>query len=678
MSFHLGSSLVLLCLLRFGYLPGLIASTISSLSLLIIFDNPYFFLLLGMEVIVIGLLLSRGLFLLFADIIYWLLIGAPLTFVILYFNDPEFAYNNQLLIMKQAINGVLYAAIASVVAPFLVKSESAVTWNGELPAMSIKIFEQFSTITAITGIMIGLVLVELSVRDSGRQLQNSLSNKAYQASAFIRNYIESHQAKIQQSADSLGLYRLLSTDTLTFLNTTQKTYPGFLTMLIADENGGIIAGAPNNFYEVLKDAPENQRSVIDRDYFIEAKATGRSYISQAFKGRGFGNDIIVAISAPVYEDNQFKGVIEGSLNLKSFQQIENNLGENSQDFFILLDKNNNILYASKAAQLNVMDQLEYIIPDTNYSEIAQLLQINQATNRRDFFFESKPTVNGWTTFILRDTAQINNIVEAYYRYLVILFSIIFLLTFIISRLLSKNLTGPLENIVNNLTLDSLDKRSDKEDSFTAEIFSIKQRLRQAKRVYLDFQNELQLEVEKRTRELSDANIKLEKLSREDSLTKLLNRRAFDEELVNDLKKSIRFQTPMCLALVDIDHFKNINDSYGHPVGDKFIQFLGKSLKQNMQRNTDIVARVGGEEFAILFHADSPTACQSKLESCRAAAMSIKLDVNDKKLGISISIGALFIIPPPDITAKELYTRADQLLYKSKTEGRNRLTFQIFD
>ena len=678
MSFHFGAAVVLLCLLQYGMLSGLIASFVSSLSLYFLLDNPFFFLVLGLETLVIGLLLSRGVFMLMACIIYWVLVGMPVTFAILYMANPEFAFNGLLLIMKQGINGILYASIASIIAPFLPESWFKKTWNQQLPAMSVKIFEHFSTITAITGLVTGLVLAELSIRDNESQLQKNLANKASQASAFIYNYIESHQAKIENKADSLSMYNLSNIDPVSALDYTQKNYPGFLTMLIANKEGVIIAGAPESFYQVLKTVPEDQRSVSDRDYYLEAKASGESFVSQAFVGRGFGNDIIVAISAPVYANGEFDGIVEGSLNLSRFSQIEKDLAPESGAIFVLVDKNDNILYSSDSLKRNAFDKFNYKISQDSYANNDNILQIRGNELAGSYFFESKQTVNDWRVIILRKTSLINNIVETYYQYLMGIFAGVFLLTFVISKFLSKNLTRPLERIVSDLSLDRITENEVDQAVFTKETHSLKQRLQQTKQVYLDFQDELKSQVEKRTSELSEANAKLKKLSREDSLTQLLNRRGFDEEFQKDLKKSIRFQTPMCLAMIDIDHFKKINDTYGHPVGDQFLRFLGQSLGQQMQRNTDIVARVGGEEFAILFHADSPTACQSKLESCRAAAMSIKVEAEEKKLGISISAGAVFLIPSPNTQLEQLYSQADKLLYQSKTEGRNRLTFEIME
>lgn len=679
MSFYFGAAAVLLCLLQFGLLSGMVASIVASISLYLIADSLFFIIFLNLEILIIGILLNRGVFMLMASIVYWSLVGMPVTFAIFYLANPDFAFNSLLLIMKQGINGVLYASIASVIAPFLPESWFKVNRGSQFPAMSRKIFEHFSTITTITGLVTGLVLVQLSIRDNENQLQKNLANKAAQASAFITNYIESHRVKIINAADNLTLYRQSTVSPVSLLNQMQDNYPGFLTMLIADEEGQIIAGAPKSFYEVLLKTPKEQRTVLDRDYFIEAKRNADSYISQAFVSRGFGSDIIVAVSAPFFDGDEFDGIVEGSLNLNHLKTIEDGLAQDSDSLFVLVDENDKILYASPSLNKNPFDKFNHVILRKNsFATGASLLMLKGAEKSGNYFYESKPTINQWRVIILRNASLISNIAQTNYQYLMGIFAAVFILTFVISKLLSKNLTKPLETIVSSLSMENLRDNNIEDSVFTQETHSLRKRLEQAKQVYIDFHEELKLEVDKRTSELSEANEKLERLSREDGLTGLFNRRAFDEALQNEMKTSIRLKTPLCLALVDIDLFKNINDSYGHPIGDQFIQKLGRMLRQHMQRETDIVARVGGEEFAILFHAESPIACESKLESCRGAAMAIKIETEGKKVGISVSMGAIFITPNPGTKPNQLYSLADKLLYQSKAGGRNRLTFNTIE
>src|SRR5690606_26683429 len=113
------------------------------------------------------------------------------------------------------------------------------------------------------------------------------------------------------------------------------------------------------------------------------------------------------------------------------------------------------------------------------------------------------------------------------------------------------------------------------------------------------------ELERTMKNLELANRELAKLSVTDPLTKLHNRRYFDETLQAELSRAVRTGQPLALILVDIDHFKAINDTYGHLVGDECLKLVASTLRQVVHRSADLVARYGGEEFAVVLPGIAP-------------------------------------------------------------------------
>lgn len=175
-----------------------------------------------------------------------------------------------------------------------------------------------------------------------------------------------------------------------------------------------------------------------------------------------------------------------------------------------------------------------------------------------------------------------------------------------------------------------------------------------------------------------ANRELSELATQDGLTQICNRRRFDEYLDHEWRRLLRSQAPLSLILLDIDLFKQYNDTYGHLAGDQCLQQVAQSLKESMQRSTDLVARYGGEEFAIILPDTTETGAQFLAEQVRSqiAQMPI-LDLSSHGSGsiyhqVTVSIGVASHIPFPEASPKLLIAAADLALYRAKEQGRNRV------
>ena len=140
------------------------------------------------------------------------------------------------------------------------------------------------------------------------------------------------------------------------------------------------------------------------------------------------------------------------------------------------------------------------------------------------------------------------------------------------------------------------------------------------------------------------NRELQELARTDALTGLANRRAFDETLKAEFLRSRRFLTPAALLMIDIDHFKTINDAYGHDMGDRALVALAATLKTTA-RTTDLSARVGGEEFVLLLAGTTLAGGMELAERLRHAAACIEVAAANESFGFTTSIGVTIISSP---------------------------------
>lgn len=180
-------------------------------------------------------------------------------------------------------------------------------------------------------------------------------------------------------------------------------------------------------------------------------------------------------------------------------------------------------------------------------------------------------------------------------------------------------------------------------------------------------------------ELEEKNRALEQVNMEDSLTKIKNRRYFDKKLVMDLRRSRREQTPLSLIMLDIDHFKSVNDSYGHLIGDQAIRAVADVIQSHLKRPLDEVARYGGEEFVVLLPNTPFEGAMEIAEAIRLSVAEINICVASNDINFTISAGVYSAIAD-DINNPELFTSyADKALYHAKQSGRNRVvSFPILD
>ncbi len=176
--------------------------------------------------------------------------------------------------------------------------------------------------------------------------------------------------------------------------------------------------------------------------------------------------------------------------------------------------------------------------------------------------------------------------------------------------------------------------------------------------------------------LVDAIDRLRNLSIRDGLTGIYNRRHFDEVLLAEWKRSIRTQKPLSLLLIDVDHFKKLNDRYGHPEGDECLKKIAEQLLKKLRRSSDTLARYGGEEFAAILPETNRESAQLVADAMRMSVEDLKIANEDSQPArvVTVSIGVCSENAMLNRPAEELLNAADAALYRAKKQGRNRVQF----
>jgi diguanylate cyclase (GGDEF)-like protein len=182
---------------------------------------------------------------------------------------------------------------------------------------------------------------------------------------------------------------------------------------------------------------------------------------------------------------------------------------------------------------------------------------------------------------------------------------------------------------------------------------------------------LERSVEERTRELREALDQVTRLARTDALTGLWNRRAFNEFASHQLAVSARYARPAAVAILDLDHFKLVNDTFGHAAGDELLCLIAETLRESV-RTSDAIGRLGGEEFGLYLGEVQGEEARCTVERVRLAIASRPT----KHMRAQTASIGVAMFPEDGTTLDALLTSADRALYRAKEQGRDRVEFQV--
>lgn len=659
---------------------ALITALLCSAGLYLAWDSWHMFLLFPLEAIWLGFARRRDVYSLFADICFWILLGMPIFYLFaeLVFELPD-SYMT-FITLKQGINGMLYTALGSIIVTLLpsglhIKDRISTQKRKSFNAQLTYTFTQILTLALLVS---AFIFNNNSINQQQIDVKRNLDDSANHLGLATQTFIDNHIRAIDNAARWLSFTDQDISKWQGLLTKLHQSYPYFISMLIADEQGLITAASPIS--RLGKDTLNNKSlSIKDRHYFQEAFYNQLSFISPAFLGRGFGNDPIVAISAPLYDSHdQIKprGIIEGSLNLTKFAQIDERNREYQQQAMVLVDENNLVIYASKSLEMTPLTPLKSSTMGLKYKTSLDMINFNNlSSSSPEFAFSKYVLKNGWSLYVVMPFSPLIKQVEQQYltTFTILLFA--FVTTVLLIQVISGRLTEPLESIAQKFNQWGKDNKALEQlnDSTPLEIYTLSKSIQQSKQALISYQLELEEKVAIRTIELEDANAKLQSLAEKDELTQLYNRRYAESHFpaIHDMCK--RSYAALAFCIIDIDHFKQINDTYGHQAGDAALIKLAQLMKAYFKRDTDIVSRYGGEEFLIILPQCNALQVEQHLDQFREQVHQTAIVINES-LSINISISAGLVISNAGYIndIDHWFKMADLNLYEAKAAGRNKV------
>ncbi|MBY6205675.1 diguanylate cyclase [Halomonas denitrificans] len=676
LTLHFGQSLALLVLLLFGRRSALLVSLAAGAGLSWTLGGWLGPPLAVLETAAIWWLLVRRVPLVSAALVFWLVIGLPLNYLIAIYSVEMAQGYLWIGVLKQAINGLLNAALAggafiavvSLRIPAVLKSLRRVS-------LFRQVFSLVVTLIALPAIVVALMIVDRSIDVVGTEIDRRLVQRSQDYALLAESYLDRHETAVMLFAQdsrrtgTLGVAGEEDSDRFARLDRLQQAHPGFLSMLLADADGNIVHGVPANFFRRLTELPAAQRSVADRDYFRVPKDEGVRFLSDGFRGRGFGNDPIVAISAPLTgADGEFVGIVEGSLDLPAFARLESVLDDHES--VLVVDRAGRALYVPENLPVEPLSLVD--LTRDNRFRIADIDQVSVGGVR--YFIESSETADGWTVHALSRTSVVERQIGLFLAIFLAGLTALIGFAWLLSRTFARGMTRPLSSLTEQILDPSRRQiRIADHERISPEFVAVADALDQARSLSLQFQDELEGAVELKTAELERANEALQALSGQDPLTELLNRRGLEAGAENLLGLARREGLPVSLAMIDIDHFKNVNDQHGHAAGDRCLVQLARLMRSMFRRSGDLVARSGGEEFLVLAVGADADGARERLEAFRAAVERMSIDDEFCVLRFTVSVGVTTAGSIADCEFDELIKQADKALYASKRAGRNRIT-----
>ncbi|QYK00221.1 sensor domain-containing diguanylate cyclase [Shewanella psychrotolerans] len=658
---------------------ALLTALLCTTGLYIAWDSWHTFLLFPLEALWLGYARRKEFYSLYADIVYWSVVGIPLFYIYLNLLSELPDHYFTFIILKQGINGLFYTVLASILVtllPVQFHIKDKIT-NQKRKSFNQQLTYTFIQILTLVLLVSALIFNNHSLDQQQLAVKHSLEDSANHLGKATQAFIDDHYRTIDNAARWLS-FGSDQSQWQGLLSKLHQSYPNFISMLITDDQGLITAASPIDRLN-RSDGNNKTLSVMNRHYFQEAFFNQLTFISPAFLGRGFGNDPIVAISAPLYQaTNQIKpvGILEGSLNLTKFAQIDHRDRGYETRSIILVDENNLIIYASESLKMQPLKPLQFSMSGLNYKTKLKMINFNHLDSESPEYAYSKYILNnGWSLYVVVPFSPLLAQVEQQYlmTFTVLLFS--FITTILLIQVISGRLTTPLEVIATKFSSGDMNG-SEKlllNDTTPKEICTLSRSIQKSKLELLSYQLELEEKVALRTVELEKANIQLQALSEMDELTGLYNRRYTETHFptLHDMCK--RNCSALAFCIVDIDHFKRINDTYGHQAGDKALITLAKLMKQFFKRDTDIISRYGGEEFLIILPQCNVLQVEIHLNQFRQLIADTEIEMNStERATLTVSIGAVISNAGEFNNIDHWFKMADLNLYEAKESGRNKV------
>ena len=503
----------------------------------------------------------------------------------------------------------------------------------------------------------------------------------------INIYIDDHKNLLALLADEFESFdSLLDNDkrsrVLHRLDNTLHHMEGIRSLSLIAPDGHIYALAQRSG----DTPPKHDKVFSDETCFLKSRNTGNWALSNIKRSPISGKPTIV-LSQPIKgKDNTVNAVLLAELRIDLIEELRKHIHFGEKGHSAIVDKTGHVIAHPNP---DWMDEIR----DLSHLSVVKLMMEGK-TGVTEFYspfvkqqmvagYTSVPGI-GWGIMVPQPKkeveAQVHSLIRSQFNWAGIGLAMALLLAIPLARWITRpinRLAKAADELQSNDfygDIPAIPEYAPKEINQLDKGFrKVISGLQQSRAEVSQLNESLQVKIEAATKKLRDANSRLEYLAKSDYLTELANRRHFEKTLNDLLAQPRDGLEPICLMLIDIDNFKDINDRYGHSAGDAVLVQIAPILKMNMRPN-DLVARYGGDEFVIQMNCAAEVG-MSRAREIRTYLQNYEFDWQGHKIKTTVSIGLLH--PENHGQAKQIHhdietllQKADMAMYNAKKKGRN--------
>jgi len=441
-----------------------------------------------------------------------------------------------------------------------------------------------------------------------------------------------------------------------------EEFPVYEELALVDRAGDLIVGTSDEVWE--------EESLLKS---LAEENVGETVLSEAILAEG-GNDIYQWLLVPIEVDDRLRATLCARLDLNSLEDLLNEVPLGPAGDLYILDFRGKFVTQPRTRPENMLGVKAMEVPTRQDKPMTVEKYDNYAGDR---VLGSKVILPEWRWWLVCEEDYFTAMAPVLTtRHRILMADLFILAVFIMAALrIVRPILKPIralavgaKKIKEGMVGVKIKATSDDEIGLMIRTFNEMAQEISMARVKLQAKNK---ELNARNEDLQVLNARLEELSITDGLTGLFNHRHFWHLLHNELSRAERTHGDLAVVLVDIDDFKQVNDQFGHPVGDVLLQSFADVLRESV-RETDIVARYGGEEFAVMLPNTERAGALRVAEKVRSSIEQMDFKVPDTD--ITISVTASIGVSIYQGNRRELFKAVDQALYVSKNKGKNCVSF----
>lgn len=529
--------------------------------------------------------------------------------------------------------------------------------------------------------ILGYYIYHSAWENSWREIREKHQLLAQNLAVPLSTYVNDHRSMLVMTAHMINpMKQETGVDTQRLLAQGVSNMQGFKALIQLDMSGHVIAYAQGK--HSLADTPDAQKFAREQCY-LQARSSGKWILSPVKRNPLTGEPTLFMAQPVMDMHGAMQGVLIGELRIDYIEAIRKRVRFGKKGHSAIVDQTGHVLaHPNPQWMAEIRDISSWPIIKNMMAGKTGVITFYSPFIKANMVagYAAVPGI-GWGIMVPQPesevAAQVNKLMRSHLTWA----SIGLLLAITLATLLARWIIRPLDNLASagralmkDGSLGNLPEVRNNSPKEIRELGAVLRNLIASLQYSRDEVNvlnsSLQYRVEEATQQLRESNERLELLARRDSLTELANRRYFENSLSQALSRRSGDINQICVILVDIDHFKQINDAYGHAAGDTVLNHIARVLESAM-RSGDLVARYGGDEFVAYMRCDNEVGMQ-RARQIRDTIDNFAIPYDGKNIHITVSIGLYCQMLIPGLDTNKLLSNADDAMYEAKKQGRNRV------